>query len=687
MRFSTYFIIISYLMVGAGFVAAILTESINPAFLTAIGGIIVLNFFLTIKGYVLNISKILWNIIAIVIMAVSAVDYIFISQSLIEVSARFLTILMVVKLFDLKTNRDYTTLYILTFFQLLSASASTVNLSFLIVLALYILTGIWALTIFTLKKDWEEKSTARGELEKNILTPYFFLTTTGIAALSLVITLSLFFIIPRMGVGFFPKKTADVLKLSGFSEEIDLGELGPVKLDPTIVMRVELSDYKGIVIPNLYFRGISFDSYDGSRWLQTIKEAIPLRRDRNGIFNIPVDSITEIKAYTNTLMLKQAILLEPIDTNVVFAASYGIGISGNFQNIRADTAGSFYLPAPSYSRIEYTVYSVVPSPPQKIHTELNKSDDAKLKYLALSIDSGRLKTLTGEIVSGKKGPLDKAVAIEEYLKKNYGYTLNPRKGDGINPIEDFLFYTREGYCEQYATAMAIMLRNVGIPSRLVTGFLPGEWNRFGNYLIIRQRDAHSWVEAYIKGSGWVMFDPTPSAEAAGVMTEPTSTLNLYLDSLRWRWNRYIINYSFADQIRLLRTVETKSFALLSILKQKSSKQIAAKGLKKTALIIAVILISAGLFIFLFKQIQKSRATNRRSLAPQFYKDMLKLLAKKGRRKKESDTPFEFANIIAIPEVTTITWLYYNTRFGNYELTYEEREKIADCLKKIKSEKV
>ncbi|HAG50753.1 MAG TPA: hypothetical protein DCL42_05385, partial [Deltaproteobacteria bacterium] len=101
-------------MVGAGFVAGILTETINTTFLIAIGGIIIVNLFLTIKGKILDISKVLWNIIAVIILVVSIMDYIFISQSLIEVSARFLTILMVVKLFDLKTNRDYTILYILT---------------------------------------------------------------------------------------------------------------------------------------------------------------------------------------------------------------------------------------------------------------------------------------------------------------------------------------------------------------------------------------------------------------------------------------------------------------------------------------------------------------------------------------------------------------------------------------------
>ena len=286
-------------MAGTGLVAASLTNATSTVFLVGAGALTFLSFFLNLQGKIINISRFIWNSIAAVILAAGLIDYLLISQSLIDTSVRFLTLLMVAKLFDLKTNRDYAVLYLLTFFQLLAAAASTVNLSFLFALALYILTGIWALTIFNLKKEWEERSAPHKEMAKNILGPYFFIVTAGLAVLSLIITLSLFFVIPRMGVGFFPKQTADTLKISGFSEKIDMGELGPVKLDPAIVMRVKihpplppsaLGGLKG-GLGGLYFRGLSFDTYNGTQWLQTLNKMTPLKKAQDGVWRL-VDSIS-----------------------------------------------------------------------------------------------------------------------------------------------------------------------------------------------------------------------------------------------------------------------------------------------------------------------------------------------------------------------------------------------------------
>ncbi|MEK7828240.1 MAG: DUF3488 and transglutaminase-like domain-containing protein, partial [Deltaproteobacteria bacterium] len=483
MRFSQYFIIISYLIAGAGLAAVSLTNIINPVFLIGISCVVLLSLFLSIKGNSFNIPRFIWNSIAVIILAAALIDYLFVSRSLIDVSVRFLTILMAAKLFDLKTNRDYAVLYILTFFQLLSASASTVNISFLFVLALYILTGIWALTIFNLKKDWEEKGVPHKEMAKNILGPYFFIATAGLAGLSLIITLSLFFIIPRMEVGFFSRQTADVLKVSGFSEKVDLGELGPIKLDPAIVMRVELPDYKAYAAPRLYFRGVSFDTYNGAQWQQTIKETAPLRRGQDGVWRLkpelsgtgfqpvvtgkmPVPPRGRISpSSTASDILTQIILLEPIETNVLFAASNGIGVSGNFKSVMADRTGSLYLPAPSYSRIEYTAYSILPPPsppplsPSMRGTGRGEQDypeGVPSEYLHIPPGLERVSNLARDITVEKTTPFEKAVAIEEYLIKNFHYTLNPVKGSGKNPVEDFLFYTKEGYCEQYATTMAMM---------------------------------------------------------------------------------------------------------------------------------------------------------------------------------------------------------------------------------------
>lgn len=683
MKFSAYFILISYLMAGAGLAAVSLTDVISYDLLIAAGILIILSFFLSLSGKPFNIPGFIWNSLAIIILSAGLIDYVFISQSLIDVSIRFLTLLMAAKLFDLKTNRDYAILYLVTFFQLLAASASTVNLSFLFALTLYILTGIWALTVFNLKKDWEEKSAGGKEIAKNILSPYFFIATAGLAVLSLIITLSLFFVIPRMGAGFFPKKTADALKVSGFSEKIDFGDIGQIKLDPAIVMRVELPGYKGSAAPLLYFRGMSFDAYNGMQWQQTITQLTPLKRGRDGIWR---EDAAAIGWSAESSLLTQVILLEPIATNVLFAASGGIGFSGNFRKIVTDNAGSFYLPAPLYSRIEYTAYSLPAPTPKSIAARHDYAKEAPLQYLQLPNGIERVSMLAGDITSDKKTPFDKASAIEEYLKKNYRYTLNPGRGAGKNPVEDFLFFTREGYCEQYANAMAVMLRAIGIPSRLVTGFLPGEWNKFGNYLIIRNRDAHSWVEAYMPDSGWAAFDPTPSAETVGAMPPPASILSLYIDSLKWRWSRYIVNYSLQDQMNLARAMEGKGRSMLSKLRREtiSNKLSAVIGReKRLILLIALSMVSAALIIAIIWRGLRQANKTRWSKTPLFYKDMLTLLSKKGKTKKSGETALEFAGALNIEGVKAITDIYYHVRFGGHKTTDKEKTLISDYLTAMK----
>lgn len=687
-KFSIYFILISYLVAGAGLLALSLTNAISPAFIGVMGCIVFLNLFLNIKGKTFSISKTLWNIVAVTILAASLADYFFISPSLIEVSTRFLTILMIVKLFDLKTNRDYAVLYVLAFFQLLAASASTVSLSFLFVLALYILTGIWALTIFNLKREWEEKSAMHKEIPRNILGPFFFLATAGLAIFSLIITLSLFFVIPRMAVGFLPKTTTDTIKVSGFSEKVDFGELGPIKLDPTIVMRVGLPEYKSIPLANLYFRGVAFDTYNGTQWQQTIKKLAFLQKNQDGVFAYPTRYDWEQTALSERQVIKQVILLEPIETNVLFAASFGTGVAGSFRNITADNMGSFYLPAPLYSRIEYTAYSVI-QPPLKGLQQQGSIKNSALQYLQMPTGHEEVALLARDITITKKSAFEKAAAIEEYLKKNYRYTLTPRKGAGKNPIEDFLFYTKEGYCEQYATAFAILLRAVGIPTRLVTGFLPGEWNSFGNYFIVRQRDAHSWVEAFMPPTesigGWTTFDPTPPAYAAGAAAPATSRITLYIDSMRWRWNRYIVNYSFNDQATLARSVEDKTRSLLLNFKWQSIKKGIAKPKKETIFlgVIVVAIILTTVTVSILRQEAKPKSVK----TPLFYKNLLKVLAKKGKIKQTKETPLEFANAIALPEVEAITKIYYDVRFGGYKLTDREQHDILIQLIDIKKRQI
>ena len=109
---------------------------------------------------------------------------------------------------------------------------------------------------------------------------------------------------------------------------------------------------------------------------------------------------------------------------------------------------------------------------------------------------------------------DRAAAIQSYLRNNFQYTLDPPDIEPEDPVGSFLFRSKSGYCEYFAAAMAVMLRTLNVPSRLVNGFQTGSYNRIGKDFVVRARDAHSWVEVYFTGYGWIPFDPTPADPAS-----------------------------------------------------------------------------------------------------------------------------------------------------------------------------
>ncbi len=142
--------------------------------------------------------------------------------------------------------------------------------------------------------------------------------------------------------------------------------------------------------------------------------------------------------------------------------------------------------------------------------------------------SSRLKVLTRDIVKNKKTLLAKIGAVHSFLGSRFTYSLEQKELRG-NPLEHFLLRSRAGHCEYFASSMALMLRHLGIPTRYVTGYIVKEHNDPGGYYVVRQRDAHSWLEAYIRGRGWVALDPTP----ASGLTHP----------LEPRWRRVLAQWA------------------------------------------------------------------------------------------------------------------------------------------------
>jgi len=123
---------------------------------------------------------------------------------------------------------------------------------------------------------------------------------------------------------------------------------------------------------------------------------------------------------------------------------------------------------------------------------------------------GRIRDLALQITAGKTNPYDQAQAIETYLRANYNYTLTPADPPrGVDPLDYFLFTSKEGYCEYFATAMGDLLRSLGIPTRLVQGYGQGTYDDRIQKYVIKESDAHTWVEVYFPKYGWIPWEPTP----------------------------------------------------------------------------------------------------------------------------------------------------------------------------------
>jgi hypothetical protein len=237
-----------------------------------------------------------------------------------------------------------------------------------------------------------------------------------------------------------------------------------------------------------------------------------------------------------------------------------------------------------------------------------------------------------------------------------------------------------------------MLRTLGIPTRLVTGFLVQEWNPFGNYAIVRQGDAHAWVEAFLPGSGWTRFDPTPPAPLSD---RPwTGRVEQYLDSLRTGWDRYVLDFSLGDQHAAIERAEAGWARLRAgVVNALGAARQRVDRVTDTAW------LAGGLFVGILFGITVARRsltwTTRRHAAAEdesiaFYQRLLHLLERRGLAKPSGATPLEFAiqqasRLKCAEAIRRVTNRYYEVRFGRRRLSSTERRALEADLAAIERE--
>jgi transglutaminase-like putative cysteine protease len=492
-----------------GNISLISTGEMNPLFSIAGTGLL-FGYYRAMKGRA-SLPK--WSIGSLslttfIVFLIDATN----SGDIFLAVAQMTLIFQTLKSFDIKEPWDPLQVFFVSLLQLLMASELTNSISFGVVFLVFLVFIVISILLGHFVKEGQ-----------SVFRP-FLKPVALITILTLVLTAVFFVSVPRLKRGLWGKSFLRGIKTAGFSEKVDFGSFGKVKLDETVVMRVILSPDLN---EPLYMRGMTFDHFDNVAWYDSIKDRIRVRRSEMVPGTDTPDKSREFEA---------DIYLEPIDSDVIFTINNPYKIESAGYYMRRDSAGSFYMRQKISKRFFYRIFS----------NDLHYQDKTQLSsYLQFPLEASSVQRLTETVTSGAIGTEEKAIGIRDYLVNNFEYSLETGEPeDGSSVIEHFLFNSRKGYCEHFATAMTLMLRSAGIPARLVTGFSSSRKNEYGNYYIIRQSDAHSWVEAFINDR-WERFDPTPA------LTSPARlSLMLLLDVLNLNWYRYVIGFSAYDQVRI-----------------------------------------------------------------------------------------------------------------------------------------
>lgn len=723
MSFYAIFIFSSYLMAFIGLVSLTLAQE-------SLFYLILSSFSLIISGYLVHkkeiylFPKIVNTLLAVIAFLFIIVDRYFLYTPLLDSLSHFLIFIQLIKLFQKKENRDFLQIYLISFIHLLIASVTTLNIFFSFFFLIYMVTGIWTFILFHFKKEIDRENEIRENLGKPIYKPYYLSEilstkkligiTTGISIFTLLHTIFIFIIVPRVGLYSVNFNARPGQSISGFSEEVRLGDIGSIKENPQEVMRIQIieSDIDLNLIP-LLWRGKAFDYYDGKGWKLSSQKKDTLNADINGNIYIEgnKESLGTIENSKYYDIAKTKFTIEGLNTKYLFTLYYPLVISDGPYKVKQDLTNSIRATDSYYLGIKYTVTSKIPKVPDNLNIFKNST---KLNYLYenyLQIPksiSPKVYSLAELIVKGIDNPYLKVKRIEEFLKNNYGYTLKLKANKGVEPIEDFLFNVKEGHCEYFGSSMVILVRALGIPARLVNGFSGGEWNSLGGgYYIIRQQNAHTWVEVYFDGVGWLTFDPTPS----DIINRKDKSaffkyISHYVDYFHLRWKSNVVDYDIKQQ----KAIINKTFQIIGKLQANTSKLITQIKkiefskinfkfiLYKFLLLILIILGFLILLSFILKFyginlltiLKKFKIVTKesKSHSVKFYDDLLTILKQKGFYRKESFTPYEFANYVittsgnAFNKVLEVTDYYYKVRFGYKTLSKEEVIKIENSLKEI-----
>ena len=494
-----------------------------------------------------------WNAIVVLFLLVTAWQLVLTELSALEGGIRFVLVLIVIKLFSRLSERDELQLFALSFLGLAAATTVNEDLTFGLLFAVYVVLGTFTLAVFHLRSELTARPRLALRGEQPSLNRGYIAVLVGMASLILAASLSIFFVFPRIGLGFFAPQERSGVSVTGFSDNVELGGHGAIRDNPEVVMRVEFLDGPPSNTSSFYWRTLSFDEYDGRRWARTLPERGRALRLDDGVSDL--SRVHRSAGPGDRLQ----IYLEPLGKDVlpVIRPSHSVRI-GVTQYVLKWGPRAGYVRRDWYDDLHHTIDSAVGiAYILTLSTGFDEDEEPPSRepsreFLQLPELTPRVRNLAAQMTRGATTNGEKAEAITNALRSQYTYTTDlPAVGD--DPVDAFLFETRRGHCEYFATATVLLLRESGVPTRLVNGFLGGKWNDVGGYLAVRQGDAHSWAEYWDPVRGWLQIDATPASDQLPTNSALEAGRAMW-DTMRLRWMKWVIEYDLNAQIEVFRNI-------------------------------------------------------------------------------------------------------------------------------------
>ncbi len=691
-----YFELSLYLLVLTGFATLASTGGLDLPSMAVVGLALAARGYLLAKRRPVVVSERWTTPLSIAYFVFFAADYFLVSRGFLPATVHLALFGVVVRMFSLRRERDCIMLAILAFLMVLASAVLTVDSVFLFSFAAFLLVAVGTFVLMEMRRSGRMASIqarhSSDPQEHRRLAFSLARITPALVLVILALAAVLFFLIPRRMVGYFGGYSFGTDFSSGFSDHVQLGQIGQIQQSNSVVMHVQI-DGDTVGRYDLHWRGVALGDFDGHFWSKP-REQFVLQRWPDNSFAVPqlqdASLSSQLKpAAGHHQIIHYRVLMEPIGTNVFFLAPWARSVSGGYRLVSADSGGAVYNFDAQRAVSRYEADSDIATPPVEELRAAGQNVPPQIAaaYLRLPAVDPRVPRLAAQVTATAHNNYDKAAALEQYLRTRLGYTLEMPRTPPKDAIANFLFERKQGHCEYFASSMAVMLRTLGIPSRVVNGFRSDEFNDLtGNY-VVRAKDAHAWVEAYFPGYGWQTFDPTPGG--APNTPQGWARVGLYVDAMASFWRDWVVSYDSSHQYVLGQTAISGTRGLWEGIRSKARHRYDAMlhwarrsqdrverapgrwtfvGL--TAAACLVFLANLGWIIRWLHQ-KRLRSHPERSpgqAAAMWYERMARSLARLGVKKSSSQTPYEFVRRIedaSLREpVARFTEVYESARFGN-----------------------